>query len=203
MFTDKHPQQTGSSASSTDFRQRAAAQSSSTPGAGQPPTRIERIAQALAAQHIASQTSAEEPFTQLILLDDTPRFRMVAPPRSPFMLLVADVFSGTDEEIAQMAPSLLHANFSCQRMALQNPMGLPMPSEGDAEYDAVVEDMQCLPVMGLDLERMTVVLSLQMPASRLDDPDFGVFLASLLDTVHHDSGVLVEQFKGIAASLAV
>lgn len=94
-----------------------------------------------------------------------------------------------------MAPSLLHANYTCQRMAMEHPLAMGnMQGEGESEA-------QWLPVMGLDLERLTVVLSLQIPAQRIEDTDFCTFIASLIDTISHDTDVLVEQFRAVASAM--
>lgn len=166
------------------------------PGAlsGSAPTRIERLAHVVSTLGLGVQPDPDDGNGLLISIDDEVRFQLIAPPRSSAIMLVARVFTGSPEEIAQMAPSLLHANFTCQRLALDNPLGLPLEEDQS--------DLQWLPVMGLDLEKLTVVLSLQIPAVRLDDVDFADFLDGLMETISHDADVLVEQFKALTLAAA-
>lgn len=176
--------------SNTDFRKR--------PLTSQPPERMDRVLNLLSSIGMTAQPAPGQPHTLSILLDGEPRFRLVAPPISSFMMLVADVFTGNENEIGQMAPSLLHANYTCQRLALENPFSVV---SGRATSED--EDMQWLPVMGLDIERLTVVLSLQIPFKRIEDADFGDFMAGLVDTIAHDAEVLVDQFKSITSPASV
>lgn len=166
-------------------------------GASQAPTRLDDLIALLSSIDMAAQPDPAAPNTLIIPLLGEPRFRIVAPPDSHFMMLVADVFTGNEQEISQMAPSLLHANYTCQRLALE----AQLPGVG-ADILPEEAEAQWLPVMGLDLERMTVVLSLQIPYRRVDDEDFGDFMSGLVETIANDAEVLVQQFKAITANIA-
>lgn len=161
---------------------------------GGSPTRLDELQAILSSIDLPALVDSEAPNTLIIPIQGEPRFRIVAPQGSAFMMLVADVFKGNEQEIAQMAPSLLHANYTCQRLALEAQLpGLDMQTLAE---DA---EAQWLPVMGLDLERMTIVLSLQIPYRRVDDEDFGDFMSGLVETIMNDADVLVQQFKAITA----
>lgn len=165
--------------------------------------RLEQLASLLSVAGFATRTCTEEADTLLILLEGEARFRLVAPQSSRFIMLVADVFTGSDAEIAQMAPSLLHANYTCQRLALGNPMqifGLSDAALDDEDDEA--HETPWLPVMGLDLHRMMVVLSLQIPADRLEEGDFSDFMGGLLETIAQDADTLVQQFRAFAPATA-
>jgi hypothetical protein len=164
-------------------------------GTGQAPTRLDDLTALLSSIGLPAQPDPESPNTVIIPVKGEPRFRVVVPPQSHFMMLVADVYTGSETEIAQMAPSLLHANYTCQRLALETPIADMQGSISPGEAEA-----QWLPVMGLDLERMTVVLSLQIPYRRVDEEDFGDFMSGLVETISRDAEVLVQQFKAITAA---
>lgn len=174
-------------------------------GAGAAPTRLDSLIALLASIDMAAQPDPAAPNTLIIPLNGEPRFRIIAPADSHFMMLVADVFTGNEQEIAQMAPSLLHANYTCQRLALEAQipgMGSGVGAAAAAGLPSDEAEAQWLPVMGLDLERMTVVLSLQIPYRRVDDEDFGDFMTGLVETIANDAEVLVQQFKAITANMA-
>lgn len=119
---------------------------------------------------------------------DERTFRFIVTPEGDQVLLVADVFTGDESQIAQMGIALLHANYQSQQfIALSPPV---MPTDADADADQPPP----LPVMGLDLQRMTVVMSMLMPLSSFEVPQAVDIFNELLTVINRDAGVFVAQF---------
>ncbi len=115
---------------------------------------------------------------------DGRQYRFLTAGHSLDVLMIADIFTGTSEELVALAPALLHANYQSQLL------GLAEFGEGNQQEGPI-----SLPVLGLDLERQMIVMSLVILERHIKQNDFPELLDGLIKTIHRDATSLVEQLR--------
>ena len=134
--------------------------------------------------------SSEDASTLLTVYEQR-EFRFICPEGSRTVLMVADIFSGTDDDIRLIAPTLLYANFQAQILGLKNDS---IAEQAPPLADALLKP---LPMLGLAMERKTVVMCLMLTEQNLEQQDFSDLIASLFLTIHTDAQALANQVESV------
>ena len=145
---------------------------------------LDVISQALRAN---ACTSSNEDASTLLTTYQKREFRFVCPAGSRTVLMVADIFSGSDDEIRLIAPTLLYANFQSQILGLKNDA---VSQQAPTLAEALLKP---LPILGLMPERKMVVMTLMLTEQNLEQQDFNALIASLFSTIHADAQALGNQ----------
>jgi hypothetical protein len=150
------------------------------------PDSHDKLADFMARSGLVFEAPAEAGDNRFQFVFNDRAFRLFAPRQASGALLVADVFTGDESEVLQLGGALLHANYQCQMMGI---LSQPYPAENGSD------PVMGLPVMGLDIERMTVVISLSMPLETLAQEGAQQTFLDLLGIIDRDATTLVQQFR--------
>ncbi|MCE2679811.1 MAG: hypothetical protein LW629_05030 [Burkholderiales bacterium] len=133
--------------------------------------------------------SSNEDASTLLTTYKQREFRFVCPVGSRTVLMVADIFSGSDEEIRLISPTLLYANFQSQILGLKSDA---LSQQAPTLAEALLKP---LPILGLMPERKMIVMSLMLTEQNLAQQDFAELVASLFSTIHADAQALSDQLN--------
>jgi hypothetical protein len=154
------------------------------PTAGVNTSPLDVVSQALRTNGCSS---SNEDISTLLTTYKQREFRFVCPAGSRTVLMVADIFSGSDEDIRLISPTLLYANFQSQILGLKSDA---LSQQAPTLAEALLKP---LPILGLIPERKIVVMSLMLTEQNLAQQDFPVLIASLFSTIHTDAQALSDQ----------